>query len=70
MLSVDPYQCNDVKQTDQWIHQDMIICHSRSNGEGEKGGERGRERGRKGEEVGGRERGDKRRDKERGSETR
>ena len=55
MLSVDPCQCNDVKQTDQWIRQDMIVCHSRSNGEGEKGGERGRERGRKGEEVGGRE---------------
>ena len=53
MLSVDPCQCNDAKQTDQWIRQDMIVCHSRSNGKGEKGGERGRER--KGEEVGGRE---------------
>ena len=50
---MDPYQCNDVKQTDQWIHQDMIICHSHSNRDGEKGGEKGGERGRKGEEVGG-----------------
>ena len=53
MLSVDPCQCNDVKQTDQLIRQDMIICHSHSNREGEKGEERGKESGRKGEEVGG-----------------